>query len=30
MPGVVLVDRTGRTDDDVAREAVGLLGENGR
>ncbi len=29
MPGVDLIDRTGRADDEVAREVVGLLGENG-
>jgi tRNA dimethylallyltransferase len=30
MTGVRLVDRTGRTDDEVAREIGGLLGENDR
>jgi tRNA dimethylallyltransferase len=29
MPGVELIDRTDRGDGDVAREIVGLLGENG-
>jgi tRNA dimethylallyltransferase len=28
MPGVQLIDRTGRTDDEVASRIVGLLGEN--
>jgi tRNA dimethylallyltransferase len=28
MPGVQLIDRTGRTDDEVASQIVGLLGEN--
>jgi tRNA dimethylallyltransferase len=29
MPGVELVDRSGRDDAEVARQIVGLLGENG-
>jgi tRNA dimethylallyltransferase len=29
MPGVTLIDRTGLSDQEVAREVVGLLGENG-
>jgi tRNA dimethylallyltransferase len=28
MPGVGLIDRSQRSDDDVARQVVGLLGEN--
>jgi len=30
LPDAELVDRTGRSDEEVAREIVGLLGENGR
>jgi hypothetical protein len=29
LPGIELIDRSGRSDEEIAREVVGLLGENG-